>query len=119
MVTACERKAFESLGRQSSITPPWAFLVAPALLPPLSEPNMRLALPSHSSQLFKAGPCHKDLRALFKVMGRTQPSVVQLVPGNPDYIGFMMLTEYGAGGCWLAGRKILRPIVWRVEWPPG
>ena len=51
-------------------------------------------------------------------MNKTPTKCTQLVPGQPSYIGFSDACKYGAGGCWLSGTKTIRPLVWRVKWPP-
>lgn len=115
----CERKEFESLVGKFT----HAVMGIPggsALLPPLyqvqhAKPHKRLIQIHRNSRQELA---LKDLRALFKVMSRTATKCSQLVPGDPDYIGFSDACKYGAGGCWLSGRKSLRPIVWRIKWPP-
>ena len=58
-----------------------------------------------------------DLKTNFKVMGRKPVRCIQLVPGDPHYIGFCDACKYGAGGVWLSGTNMLKPIVWRMKWP--
>ena len=116
---SCERKAFESLvGKFTHAT--MGIPGGSALLPPLyqamaavpKKPRIRIH-PNSRQEL-----ALKDLRALFKVMNKTPTKCSQLVPGQPCYIGFSDACKYGAGGCWLSGTRSIRPVVWRVKWPP-
>ena len=115
----CERKHFESLVGKCN----HAALGIPggsALLPPLYQalhapplpPTIRIGQTSRQHQALT------DLRAMFKVMSRTPTKCSQLVPGKPAYIGYTDACKYGAGGVWLSGTKTIRPIVWRIKWPP-
>jgi hypothetical protein len=48
----------------------------------------------------------------------TRPtSVLELVPGLPEYVGYVDASGFGAGGAWLSGSKHINPIVWRLAWP--
>ena len=55
---------------------------------------------------------------MFKVLGKEPVKCSQLVPGPPHYIGYCDACKYGAGGIWFSGSQTLRPIVWRLKWPP-
>ena len=60
----------------------------------------------------------RDLRTMFLVMSKRPTLCCQLVPGMPAYIGHCDACKFGAGGIWMSGSKTLRPIVWRLKWPP-
>lgn len=55
---------------------------------------------------------------MFKLVGHRPVHCQRLVPGTPAYIGHCDACKYGAGGIWMSGSSTLRPIVWRVKWPP-
>ena len=59
-----------------------------------------------------------DLRTMFKIVGSRPTKCAQLVPGLPTYIGHTDASKHGVGGTWLAGTHHLRPMVWRLPWPP-
>ena len=93
-----------------------------ALLPPLYKAlhsakrsyNIQVQIHKHSTQYHAL----RDLQTMFKVLGKEPIQCSQLVPGTPDYIGYCDACNYGAGGIWLSGSKTLRPLVWRIKWPP-
>ena len=60
----------------------------------------------------------KDLRTMFKLLSEHPVHCSQLVPQNPHYIGYCDACKHGAGGVWMSGTKTIRPIVWRIKWPP-
>ena len=44
--------------------------------------------------------------------------VRELVPGQPDLIGYCDACATGAGGFWFRSDKSMRPIVWRIPFSP-
>ena len=60
----------------------------------------------------------EDLRTMFKIIASRPTHCKQLHPRSPDYIGYCDACNYGAGGIWISGIKTIRPIVWRIQWPP-
>ena len=93
----------------------------PAILPPL---NQALHSAKRANKHFvkihkKSAQWHAlfDLRTIIKLLGKEPIHCAQLIPGLPSYIGHTDACKFGAGGIWLAGRKNLRPIVWRLKWP--
>ena len=94
-----------------------------ALLPPLYQAlHSALNRNQHSVQIHRDSAQHRaltDLKTIFKVLGDSPVQCQQLVPSEtPGYIGHCDACQCGAGGIWLSGSKTLRPIVWRVKWPP-
>jgi hypothetical protein len=43
--------------------------------------------------------------------------VSDLVEQTRDYTGYCDASAFGAGGIWFGGKKRLKPVVWRVQWP--
>ena len=117
----CELKAFESLIGKCQ----HACLGIPggtALLPPLYK-ALHSAIRSNKATVqihpqSQQQHAIRDLRTLFTVMSKRPTQCCQLVPGMPAYIGYCDACKYGAGGIWLSGSRNIRPIVWRIRWPP-
>jgi hypothetical protein len=60
----------------------------------------------------------RDFHTLIKMIG-CQPTLChELIPDTPDYIGYCDASKLGAGGVWMSGRRELKPVVWRLEFPP-
>ena len=59
-----------------------------------------------------------DLRTIFRILGKEPIKCSQLVPGDPTYLGHSDSCMFGTGGIWLSGTRTLRPVVWRLAWPP-
>lgn len=117
-----EFKAFESLIGKCQ----HACLGIPggtALLPPLYRALHSAKRANKATvQIHSGSPQElalRDLRTMFTVMSHRPIKCCRLVPGMPGYIGFLDACKYGAGGIWLSGSRTLRPIVWRIQWPPN
>ena len=62
--------------------------------------------------------CIKDWRILIKEIARRPTSVLELVPREPNYIGYVDSSKTAVGGVWVNGNKKLdNYIVWRLQWP--
>ncbi|HEY9815755.1 MAG TPA: hypothetical protein V6D20_08145, partial [Candidatus Obscuribacterales bacterium] len=94
-----------------------------ALLPPLYKAvNAALGQSRTTIQIHpNSSQAHalQDLRTLLRVLGKRPTLCQQLVPGMPHYLGFCDACKYGAGGVWMSGTATLRPLVWRLAWPPA
>ena len=55
---------------------------------------------------------------MFKIISSRPTHCKQLHPRKPGYIGYCDACNYGAGGIWISGLKTIRPLVWRLQWPP-
>ena len=60
----------------------------------------------------------KDWGQIIREAAKEPTHVKELVTGKADYKGTLDASGEGAGGVWLPGKKIIAPMVWRVEWPP-
>ena len=60
----------------------------------------------------------RDLRTMFKLLAEQPVHCSQLVPQAPHYVGYCDACKCGAGGVWLSGTKTMRPVGWRIKWPP-
>ncbi len=117
----CDFKEFESLvGKLAH-----ACLGIPggtALLPPLYKALHSAKNKGPSNVQIKSKgtqhSCIQDLRTLIRIISLRPTLCSQLVPGMPAYIGFCDACKYGAGGVWVSGKNTLRPVVWRLKWPP-
>ena len=62
--------------------------------------------------------CLKDWKELLKQVADRKTSVLELVPADPHYIGYVDSSKSAAGGIWTNGCKQLKQQwVWRLEWP--
>ena len=58
-----------------------------------------------------------DWKVMIQRIATRPTSVLELVPGLPEYVGYVDASGFGAGGTWLSGSKHINPIVWRLPWP--
>ena len=61
--------------------------------------------------------CLQDWKTLIRIIGSRPTSVLELVPRDPDYIGFVDASGSGVGGVWTPGVSKIQPTVWRLQWP--
>ena len=61
--------------------------------------------------------CLQDWKTLIQLIGSRPTSVLELVPHDPDYIGFVDASGTGVGGVWTPGVSTIQPTVWRIQWP--
>ena len=48
----------------------------------------------------------------------TRPTIVmELVPSAPWYVSYVDAAGSGVGGVWISGTNIIKPYVWRMQWP--
>ncbi len=60
----------------------------------------------------------EDWRTMLKQIAARPTHVLELVPGEPDYVGYVDACKSGVGGVWLSGkRKLKNPVVWHMPWP--
>ena len=117
----CEVKTFESfIGKCQH-----ACMGIPggsALLPPLYKAlHAAIGTRQHQVQIHKGSLQHHalhDLRTIFKLLGDQPIECNQLIPSMPAYVGHCDACKHGVGGIWFSGSKTLRPLVWRLAWPP-
>jgi hypothetical protein len=60
-----------------------------------------------------------DMAHMVTDLAQRPTHVKELVPGDDHYTGYCDACADGAGGVWLSGDLNLRPIVWRVHFPPA
>jgi hypothetical protein len=60
-----------------------------------------------------------DLAVLVAELSTRATHVKELVPGVDHYVGYCDACATGAGGIWMSGEAGLRPIVWRINFPPA
>jgi hypothetical protein len=58
-----------------------------------------------------------DIAAVIRDLASRPTHVSELVEQTLDYTGYCDASAFGAGGVWFGGKKKLKPIVWRVQWP--
>ena len=61
--------------------------------------------------------CLTDWKTLVTNIGSRPTSILELVPRDPNYIGFVDASGTGVGGVWTPGTSKIQPTVWRVQWP--
>lgn len=61
--------------------------------------------------------CFKDWKTLIKIMTERPTSVLELIPKDPNYIGYVDSSKHAVGGVWTRGTEYIKPTVWRMEWP--
>ena len=61
--------------------------------------------------------CFKDWKLLIKAISKRLTSVLELVPHDPHYIGYVDSSKSAVGGVWTSGTKQIQPTVWRLKWP--
>jgi hypothetical protein len=62
----------------------------------------------------------QDFGTLIKIMGDRPTHCLELVVGDPEYIGYCDASKLGARDVWLLDIYLLQahpPVVWWVEWP--
>jgi hypothetical protein len=59
-----------------------------------------------------------DMAHMVSSLARRPTHIKELVPGDDHYTGYCDACADGAGGVWLSGDLHLRPLVWRVPFPP-
>ncbi len=60
----------------------------------------------------------KDWKTIIQEVANRPTHVLELMPGDADYIGFVDACKTGVGGVWLSGnKKLSNPFVWHMEWP--
>lgn len=60
----------------------------------------------------------RDFHTIIKIMGKRPTFCRELIPAEPNYVGYCDASKLGAGGVWMSGNKSLPPTVWRLEFPP-
>ena len=62
--------------------------------------------------------CLKDWKIIIKEIAKRPTSVLELVAGDPQLIGYVDASKQAAGGVWISGTTQVAPfIVWRLQWP--
>ncbi len=59
-----------------------------------------------------------DIAAIIQELASRPTHVNEFVQKELDYIGYCDASAFGAGGGWFEGTQRLRPVVWRIQWPP-
>ncbi len=60
----------------------------------------------------------RDWKTIIQEVAARPTHVLELMPGDADFIGFVDACKTGVGGVWLSGKKDLaHPVVWHLEWP--
>jgi hypothetical protein len=82
--------------------------------------NTALATPN---EWFPLGQKHtlslalKDWSYLIRVANWELTHCKELVPGDPQYIGYCDAAKRGMGGVWLSGTEQIEPFIWDVPFP--
>ena len=61
--------------------------------------------------------CITDWKTLLLAINSRPTSVLELVPRDPNYIGFVDSSGTAVGGVWTPGTSAIHPTVWRLQWP--
>ncbi len=59
----------------------------------------------------------QDWHHIIRTANQTPTPCTNLIPTEPDYIGYCDASKTGAGGVWFGGIRSLPPIVWRIPFP--
>jgi hypothetical protein len=82
--------------------------------------NIAMAQKAEWFTLTKGSPLRlalNDWRYLIRVANIEPTHCKELIPGDPEYIGYCDAAKRGMGGVWLSGTKELEPFVWDVPFP--
>ena len=85
------------------------------LLSPLYKAVAQKLSPTPMTQNLKQ--CLTDWQTLIKLIGSRPTSVLEIVPRDPTYIGYVDASGTAVGGVWTSGTSTIQPTVWWVEWP--
>ena len=86
------------------------------LMSPLYATHFHTA--DHTTMTSNIKQCLKDWKQLIQVVNTRPTSVLELVPQDPHYIGYVDSSKSAVGGVWTNGIKALSTQwVWRLEWP--
>ena len=85
------------------------------LLSPLYKAVAQKLSPTPMTQDLKQ--CLTDWQTLIKNIGSRPTSVLELVPRDPNYIGYVDASCTVVEGVWTSGVSTIQPTVWRIEWP--
>jgi len=75
------------------------------------SPRARITLDTTTKQALL------DWRHLLKVATKEPTLCTDLIPSQPNYIGYCDMSKMGAGSVWFGAQKNLPPIVWRMAFP--
>jgi len=59
----------------------------------------------------------QDWIHLLRMANQHPTPCTDLIPAQPDYLGYCDASKQGAGGVWFGGNRQLPPIVWRIRFP--
>ena len=53
---------------------------------------------------------------LLKEAARKLTKEMELIIGDPKFLGWVDASGEGVGGCWISGKYALELTIWRLEW---